>query len=145
MLTAKQVAEYILSLSDPEEGDIISHLKLQKLLYYAQGVHLAIYDNPLFSEKIYAWKLGPVIKEIYHEYKDYGSECIRPPEDIDFSVYSDDVKELLGEVYTVYGQFSAWRLSQMTHDEPPWKSTSCDSIISHEKLKEYFKTQLVDA
>lgn len=145
MLTAKQVAEYILSLSDPEEGDLISHLKLQKLLYYAQGVHLAIYDKPLFQENIYAWKLGPVVEEIYYAYKEYGSDCIPPPEDIDFSVYSDDVKELLKEVYTVYGQFSAWRLSQMTHDEPPWNTTPCDSIISHEKLKEYFRTQLIDA
>ena len=49
-ITANLIAKYILCLSDPKVGDVISNLKLQKLLYYAQGFHLAIYGKPLFIE-----------------------------------------------------------------------------------------------
>lgn len=145
MLHAKQVADYILSLSDPEEGDIISHLKLQKLLYYVQGFCLAVYNRPLFSEEICAWNHGPVVEEVYQLYKGFGSNHIPPPTEADFSAFSPEEKELINDVYTVYGQFSAWRLRHMTHEEPPWRSTEQDEVISHGKLKEYFLTQLTDA
>jgi len=145
MLSANQVADYILCLSDPDEGDIISHLQLQKLIYYAQGFYLAIYDRPLFSENIVAWEHGPVVIEVYHRFKNFGSQALPIPEDIDYSVYNEEESGLLNEVYTVYGQFSAWQLRQMTHDETPWNSTPKNHIISHEVMKEYFKTQIVDA
>ena len=38
MLTCFDVAKYFLSLcNDEESGDLISNLKIQKLVYYAQG------------------------------------------------------------------------------------------------------------
>lgn len=43
--SANRVAQLILSLADEEE--LISNLKLQKLLYYAQGFHLAMHGAPL--------------------------------------------------------------------------------------------------
>ncbi len=144
MLTAKQVADYILSLSDPDEGDIISHLKLQKLLYYAQGFHLAVFNEPLFSEEILAWDHGPVVEALYHEYKSYGARAISLPDHVDFDAFTEDQKELLNEVYTVYGQYSAWKLRAMTHEEPPWAFTPRGTVISHESMKKYFKAQLVD-
>lgn len=39
--------------------EFISNLKLQKLLYYEQGYHLAIFDTPLFDADIEAWMYGP--------------------------------------------------------------------------------------
>ena len=64
------VANYLLSLADPLEGDLISHLKLQKLLYYSQGVSLALRNQPLFNNKILAWAHGPVVREVWEYYKD---------------------------------------------------------------------------
>jgi len=61
MLTCHDVARYFLTLMSEENGDLISNLKLQKLVYYAQGSSLALWGNPLFSEKIEAWLHGPVI------------------------------------------------------------------------------------
>ena len=145
MVSASNVAKYILSLSDPDEGDIISPLKLQKLLYYAQGFSLAIYDRAIFSEDVMAWNHGPVVREVYREYRDYGSAHIPPPEDYDpEDILSTEEQELLNDVYTAYGQYSAWRLSAMTHEEPPWRDTERDFTISHDKLKEYFKTRIED-
>nr|WP_293017994.1 type II toxin-antitoxin system antitoxin SocA domain-containing protein [Moorena sp. SIO3I8] len=36
-------------------------MKLQKLLYYAQSLHLALYDQPLFDEEIQAWRSGSCV------------------------------------------------------------------------------------
>jgi uncharacterized phage-associated protein len=135
---ANDIAKHILALSNPEVGDLISNLKLQKLLYYAQGFHLALYDQPLFSEDIYAWQYGPVVPEVYHEYKALGADVIPAPEVVDVQVDSK-VIDLIEEVYEVYGQFSALKLMDMTHNETPWKNTPINGIISHELMQAYFK------
>ena len=54
----------------------VTHLKLQKLAYYCQGLHLAVYDLPLFSDEFEAWRHGPVVSTLYHEYKKYGEQFI---------------------------------------------------------------------
>jgi uncharacterized phage-associated protein len=47
--------------------------------------------------------------------------------------------------YLVYGQFSAWKLRNMTHDEEPWKDAhKGDIVIDLQDMKQYFKTQLVN-
>ena len=144
MKKAEQVAEYLLSLSDPDIGDIVSHLKLHKLLYYAQGFHLAMYNKKLFKEMIFAWKHGPVVADLWHKYKQYGQGAIPKPKDVDFNIFSKNEKELLFDVYSVFGQYSAWRLKDMTYEEPPWKNTSINEIISEKKLLKYFSTLLED-
>jgi uncharacterized phage-associated protein len=129
-------------LGDDEAGDILSNMKIQKLVYYAQGFHLAIFDAPLFGEDIYAWAHGPVVPDLYHSYKRHGSGAIPKPDGIDAGIFSTDQIDLLEEVYKVYGQYSAWKLRNMTHDEDPWKNTSLGDAISHKALRDYFLTQL---
>jgi uncharacterized phage-associated protein len=117
--------------------------KLQKLLYYSQGLHLAIFNEKLFDDEIEAWTHGPVVPSVYHEYKEYGNNIIPRPESIDFKKYKKkEIHLFLDEVYAVYGQFSAWKLRNMTHNEPPWKDTRVGKNISTKKLKNYFKTQV---
>lgn len=76
MATAKDVAQYLLKLDEQHGGEGISNLKLQKLAYYSQGFFGAIYDKPLFNERVEAWTHGPVIPDLYHEYKCHGSNLI---------------------------------------------------------------------
>jgi uncharacterized phage-associated protein len=64
MITALDAARYLLTLDVREEGDATSNLKLQKLLYYAQGLHLALYNEPLSKGRIEAWKHGPVVPSV---------------------------------------------------------------------------------
>lgn len=143
-LTAKQVADYFLSLVDEDCGDSITNLKIQKLLYYAQGFHLAIFDEPLFDEPIVGWKYGPVIESLYHEYKCAVTCPLPKPENIDFSIYSNDVTELLSDIYEIYGQFSAWKLAELTHEEDPWKNTEQNQVIDNSLIKSYFKNNLLN-
>lgn len=51
----------------------------------------------------------------------------------------------MDEFYQVYGQFSAWKLRNMTHDEPPWKAAiNNGGVISQKSMQRFFKTQVVD-
>jgi uncharacterized phage-associated protein len=145
MISCHDVAAYFLSKVDEESGDSISNLKLQKLLYYAQGLHIAMNGEPLFPEQIEAWTHGPVVPACYHAFKQHGSEPIPTPDGFDPASIPPDIAEFLDEVYAVYGQFSAWRLRDMTHEEAPWLSASATGgEISHEILREFFATRLVD-
>jgi len=137
---AKYIADYMLTMSDPDIGDIISNMKLQKLIYYAQGFHLALFDVPLFEEPIVAWEHGPVVESVYQDFKKFGASAIEVPHELDDTILSDDQKDLMKEVYEVYGQFSAWKLRNMTHNELPWMQTPKNEIISVDLMKSFFKT-----
>lgn len=146
MLSALDVARYFLAITDEDAGEYISHLKLQKLCYYAQGFNLAIHEEPLFPERIEAWQHGPVIPDLWPKYQRYRSGLIPKPDDVDISIYPPETRELLDEVYEIYGQFSAWKLRNMTHEEPPWVEAwgrGPNSPINLDLMKEYFET-LVD-
>ncbi|MFZ4703068.1 MAG: Panacea domain-containing protein [Candidatus Methylumidiphilus sp.] len=143
MLTAKDVAQFFImkGLDDEESG--ISNLKLQKLLYYAKGFHQAIFDEPLFPEKLWAWTYGPVVPDVYHEYKKYGRGPITELEYDPTPKLDEDQTELLNEVWSVLGQFSAWKLRDMSHNEKPWLDHERDaSMIEDEELSAYFKTRV---
>jgi uncharacterized phage-associated protein len=127
-----------------ECGDTISNLKLQKLLYYAQGFNLAVNKKPLFADKIYAWEHGPVVQTVYHQFKEHGGNSIPKPKSFDFSVFNPKEREVLDEVYRIFGQFSAWKLRNMTHEEDPWKNTARDAVITHEAMRTFFKTRVVE-
>jgi uncharacterized phage-associated protein len=143
MIEAVDVAHYFLCQVDEDAGDLISNLKIQKLLYYAQGFHLAVCDEPLFEDTIEAWTHGPVVVDAYHCFKEYSSSAIPCPVEFNFGIFDTETSELLDEVYAVYGQFSAWKLREMTHEESPWRETPLGQVISHEKMKQYFQTQLI--
>jgi len=143
MPSAMDVARYFLSLVDEESGDSISNLKLQKLLYYAQGFHLAAYEYELFPEGIKAWAHGPVVPAVYYHCKDFGAAPVKLEGDVPRDQFDAKAAELLNEVFEVYGQYSATSLRNMTHREPPWMQTPQGEAISNDLLSEFFKTRLV--
>jgi uncharacterized phage-associated protein len=140
MISAKNVSDFFLSLCEPNAGDTISNLKMQKLLYYAQGFHLVFYNEPLFPEKIMAWQYGPVVEEIYNEYQEYRDGAIPTPRRINAKVFDNEKIDFLKEIYQVYGQFSALRLMQLTHSESPWSTTKIGEEITHDKMTAFFKS-----
>ncbi len=143
-LDARAVADYFLIHVDEEAGDNLTNLKLQKLVYYAQGVHLALTGQPLFDDEICAWQLGPAIPTLYRQFSQTGGEPIPRPEGFDPDQYSVEVCETLDEVQQVFGQFSASRLRFMTCSEPPYRDVAITEVISHSSLRAYFLTRLID-
>ena len=147
MTCATDVASYFIKrgTAESESKDSgLSNLKLQKLLYYSQGFHLAIFNERLFSEKLEAWTHGPVCPEVYHRFKNFGSSPIFLDEKFDQEKgFNQEQIELLDEIFEVFGQFSAWKLRDMTHEELPWiqfENNAGEILI--EPMTEYFKTRL---
>lgn len=146
MYKALDIANWFLQYNDylsnceNEDTDLISNLKLQKLLYYAQGCYLAAYDKMLFDEDIVAWRHGPVIESIYRHFKEYGSKGI---DEFDAVTIDNDTSSLLEDVYKVFGKYSAWGLRQMTHEETPWQTTEINCVIDPDVIKKYFKENYV--
>ncbi len=124
-----------------EDSEYITNLKLQKLLYYAQGYFLAKKNTSLFEDDFLAWEHGPVIRKIYNKYRTNGSSGIKYDKDFNANI-DNETERILEEVYNEYGQYTAWKLRNMTHEEEPWKTTPRNEIISKEKIKNYFKIKV---
>ena len=138
MLTAKDVADFFLSSIDSEpDGESISNLKLQKLLYYAQGTALSVLGRALFIEPIFNWRYGPVVPSVYYQYNQHGSSPL-PRSYIEPEKYSQEEIAILSIVRREYGQFSAWKLRDMTHQESPWLSTLNGAEITLDIMKSFF-------
>lgn len=137
------IVNCFLYLDDSNDGDGVSNLKLQKLVYYAQGFYSAIFGKSLFENEIEAWTHGPVIPSLYHAYKHYGSNKITVPAGFDMQLLTQDEIDLVAEVYEVFGQYSAWKLRDMTHEESPWLNHESNaSIIPKQEIFEFFKIRI---
>ena len=118
------------------EKDRLTQMKLHKLLYYAHGWHLGFQEKPLLDETLEAWTYGPVVRSIYHEFKQFGAKQIdRPATEFDWShedlwsvprIDASDkfVRDLLARVWEVYSDYTAAQLSGLTHAaNSPWTLT----------------------
>jgi uncharacterized phage-associated protein len=147
MALATNVAKYLLSLIDGEKGQVISNLALQKLLYYCQGYYLAYTENreALFEEDILAWRWGPVVENVYQEYRDYGSASLpsdEPTEHIENNL-SEEQREVIRTVNDTYKGFSAIALMEKTHSESPWRETEQSCVITRDKMYNFFKGKII--
>lgn len=140
---ARVVAQWFLAWTQLEDEAALSNLKLQKLLYYAQGHYMASHDGKaLFSDEIQAWAHGPVVPAVYHQYKQFGSGPIGVASDFDFDLIDDDAGSLLTAVWDAFGSRTAWKLREMTHQESPWVSAfdpeGRGATISRVSMIQYF-------
>ena len=126
--TYDEVADWFLSKGEGK----ISPKKLQKLVYYAYAWTLTLLNdsaenltNKLFDDgRFEAWVHGPVIHGLYSEYSEYGFNNIsksktRP-------TFTEDIEDVLNQVWDVYGKYNADQLESMTHQESPWKNARKD-------------------
>ena len=140
MLNCHQVANYFLTKVNAEEGEVITNLKLQKLAYYVQSASLAFFEVPLFNEDLEAWKHGPVVPELYRSFKKHGSNSLPRARNVAVDCYSPHDRKLMDDVYAFFGQFAAWKLRDMTHEETPWlEAYSVQGIISPVSMRDYFR------
>ncbi len=143
----EDVANALLQLAYNSEGaeDLMSNMKLQKMLYYQQGYHLAYFGTPLFNEDIEAWQYGPVVPSIYEKFSANGRNGIMP-EAKSFEFESEEEMNLFFKVYETYGQYSAYGLMELTHKETPWikakRPLGHGRIISKDIIKAYFSKRI---
>lgn len=132
----------------------LSHLKLQKLLYFAQGVNLVVNGKALFSDKIVAWTHGPVVRKIYDTFKGFGRDDInielteQDNKIIENIELDSDTSYVLNLVYNNFCIYTAWQLREMTHiPKGPWETTvrekGMDKEIDLSIIKDYFDKNIV--
>ncbi len=144
-----QVANTFIDLAAAESSDI-DVMKLLKLVYLAHGWNLAITDAPLINEFVEAWRYGPVIPSIYHEFKSYGNYPITG-KGTDFMgdntpINRDDFDfKLIQKVWNEYKRLTGIQLSNQEHEpDTPWSKTWRYGIphnthIPNQLIQSYFE------
>ena len=130
--------------------DGLTHLKLQKLLYNAQGMSLAINNKPLFEEPLEAWQHGPVVDSVYNVFSVFGRNEIIVPntheiEEMTWKIENDsETEDVLEKTYNAFIKYTAWELRELSHlPNSPWSHTQLGDIIDNELIKKYFKEKVL--
>lgn len=141
---------YALIKKGIESSLFVTQLKLQKMVYFANGVHLAKHGDPLILESVQAWKYGPVIPELYQVLKVYGNSPITNTLFLDFigidkeyAKLGNEAKETIEYTWKATKSVSAENLVNWTHrQDSPWKTAWSDgdrnTIIDSDSIKTYF-------
>lgn len=143
------VANFFLKIVERDSGSTITPLKLQKILYYAQGYHMAMFDEELFEDDFQAWAHGPANVDIYNEYREYGFSAIDKPKG-EVPLFDDGLIDFLYNIWNTYGIFDGKYLEKLTHQETPWieargdckEGESCTNVISKDTMKSFFKAKI---
>lgn len=136
--SALTIANYVILYSHSKNIEM-NNLKLQKILYFLQGLYLVNYSDKLFNDNIEKWQYGPVVPEVYHAYKDYRSNNIKLVEPeisskklnqgIQFKVKNFEQemiarhdREFIKIIVDTLGNYSAFHLVDVTHGHSAWKT-----------------------
>ncbi|HEY0033778.1 MAG TPA: type II toxin-antitoxin system antitoxin SocA domain-containing protein [Devosia sp.] len=138
-----KIADWFINRVDRDSGEAITHLKLQKLLYFAQAWHLANKGEPLFDAEFQAWAHGPVTRPIYDRFKGQGWDAL---EAVDPPKLSKKVENYLEKVFETYGKYGAKYLERLTHKHAPWieargdaaPEERCETVISKKSMRDYY-------
>lgn len=116
--------------------EYITNLKLQKLLYFVQAISLMVFGKKAFPEKIIAWSYGPVVNEVYQQYKQ--NHACEINSEVVIKNISSGLYKVIDEVVNCYGSIEANKLIDFTHEEEPWKETKINEEIDINLIKNYF-------
>jgi uncharacterized phage-associated protein len=143
-IDVNKIADWYLNRVDRDAGDAITHLKLQKLLYFAEAWYLANEGEAFSDAEFQAWAHGPVCRPVYDRFKKYGWDAL------DATATSPDLdkktSDFLEKVFEIYGKFGAKHLEEITHGHAPWINTRgslspeerCETIISKQSMREFY-------
>ncbi len=145
------VANRFLKLAK-ESNQELTNMKLVKLMYISQGLCLSILDRPLFdNDSIEAWKYGPVVPSIYHEFKHFKSEPITTKSvtldsnwehSFEPELKNEDDKKIVKLTWNLYKNISPKELVISTHRPgTPWSLTyryGENRVIDNRLIKEYY-------
>lgn len=153
MYNSHQIANYFIRKSH-STGIVLTPMKLIKLCYIAHGWHLGLFGNELLDEAICAWKFGPVISTIYHDFKKYGnsqiSELYSEGEN-KYPLPDKEIEDFLDAIWTAYGKYDGVQLSALTHQKnTPWdivwnKEGGKDrtgAIIGNDLIAKHYKEKI---
>lgn len=125
---AIDVAKRFLELAS-EEGVQVTHMKLQKLVFFAQLVSLKSFNGtPIHDNTTYAWDYGPVVRELYDRIHCFGRESIQLRDASGNEVFAgaqpiddEDAAYVIKATWDKFKGWTAYQLSMLTHrPNSPW-------------------------
>ena len=146
-VSPNMIAGWFVNHSDREAGDVVTHLKVQKLCYYADAWFLANFDRPLIAESFEAWAHGPVSPTVWKKYRGSGWDPLDPEKGI---LVPPTIIPFLGAIYDEYGKYSAKKLEELSHSEEPWirargdisKEAHCSNPIDRLLTRNFYASRL---
>ena len=140
MVDIMDAARYIIFLSYGNNAYSLTPLKLQKILYLAQGWSYVWDDKPIFMDEFSAWQYGPVNECVYEAFRKYGRDEIPRVEGIPI-LQDTDAKETLKAVWLEYGKRPAYDLVELTHNQTPWiEAYQSGRKITNKSIRRYFQS-----
>lgn len=160
MATKNAVANYFLSKVNYRVDGGISHLKLQRLMYYAQAWHVSltyIAERDIVSifddhEEFLAYAHGPTLLSIWKKYRRNGYQAIKEVDTTEIGTISVFEKDVLEFVWDNYGNLTAKQLEKQSCSEEPWieargdlpEGYSSNAIISIESMCKFYREKIVE-
>lgn len=120
MPTIFDIADHILAQTPDPYG--LTNRELQKLLYLAQGFHLAQFGEPLFQEEFQAWKHGPVNSGVFHKYKHLGYYYINKPAREVLKPIGERATAFILALTLAFCNVGSYKLIEYSHADTPWAS-----------------------
>lgn len=145
------VANYIVAEAIKRKKPV-THLKLQKLLYYVVAKYAKTYNTILINEDIVKWQYGPVVKSVYHYFKLHGDRIITKPiaylesaeifnlkftdVDVNNAQLGNDKRlvDAVGQVLNDTDLLTAYELVERTHKEPAWRDFESQILKAEQEL-----------
>jgi uncharacterized phage-associated protein len=124
-MEALRVADFFIWKDSQQNNPDLTNMKLQKLLYFAQGFYLIDHPDVLIDENIEAWKFGPVIPSVYHFFKSSKDNIVLLQRGNilkdQITGLTTEIEESLSETWEILKDIGAIHLSNITHaDNSPW-------------------------
>lgn len=145
MYDINQIADYFIEKVDQNSGDTITNLKLQKLLYFAWGWYLTLHKQELFEGCPESWRYGPVFSKIYQRFDGRSNRPITGEDMLTVcGGIEREVQEFLDDIWVEYGQYTAEKLANITHDDPAWlqgQKQGYRQPMMRDTVVRYFKDQ----
>ena len=125
------------------EDSSLTHLKLQKLVFYCFGAGLALdHEAELGAIRFEAWQHGPVNRDVWNRFRNVKAAPLPLLGPELAPRYSAALEEVLTDTLTVYGALDAWSLRQQTHLEQPWVDAyATRSEIEPATLRVHFRSK----
>lgn len=127
LYSSKAIANEFIRLARDKGKAPLTHMQLQKLVYFSHVIALVFYKSPLVKDGFQAWPFGPVNFELYFNLKGYGKNGIETFLDLD--KYKEEIEKdskvmkIIKDIYENMGQLDGWTLSQLTHQKgAPWSN-----------------------
>lgn len=138
-----QVVNWFLSKTTDENP--ITHLALQKLLYFSQSWNKVWNKEWLFEDECEAWVHGAVYRNIYEEFKKFKYMSL-PKVNKETSLSENEIEVLEFVLKYYYDVYNAKTLETICHLEEPYKiarsgcneDEPCEEIIKKDDIKDYY-------